>query len=391
MSERRDNNGLGWWLIAIGTIIIIWMAALGSGQCLEFTPPLMFDTSDNTSAHPLNPRIHGLSQMQRGDDRYLIGNIGNRMALWKITDPAHPGSENRSIWMVMPTGDRDYSLFNFSVCDNCRYGVVGAEAFGTVIWDFGVGPTPTFSSYNHLVSWGNIGGFTYSSGGDQYLVLNNHPNGCTGNKAGVFSIDGITTGDQTLNQCLESSSGGGFVVYGGLQLGDYVYIVDANMVVRIYHINGSQLDYHSEPLYAFWLHGRGIRVDGDRLVTSSPMGTWVYDVSDPANPVELATMTMPIGYANVAGISDSGILTASKGTGTGIWFWKNGSIIDQSFWDISHPWNSYPRSSNWDVEMVGEWMYLARFSVLEKIHVCNDLIFADGFETGDTSKWGETK
>ncbi len=385
MSERRDDNGLGWWLIAIGTIIIIWAAALSSGQCLEFTPPLMFDTSGNSSAHPANPRIHGISQMEWKGKNYLIGNIGNRMSRWDITDPANPGTQSRGPIFAWPTGDRDYTLFNFGLCDDCKYGIVGAEANGTIIWSWGTSSVPLFSTFNHYVDWGNVGAATYMSGSDQYIVVNNLPNKCSGGKAGVFRIDSLTS--QPRVQCLSNTTGGAFIVHGGLVIGEYLYLVDANMVVRIYHINGSQLDYHSEPIHAFWVHGRGIRVSEDRLVTATPLGTWVYDVSDPAAPVELAEMTMPIGYANVAGISDFGILTASKGTGTGIWFWKNGSIINQDFWDITHPWNSYPRSSNYDVEMVGEWMYFARFSVLEKIHICNDLIFADGFETGDTSKW----
>ena len=392
MSERKDDNGLYWWIVVLFLLVITWFVALNSyGQCLELVPPLMFDTSGNSSAHPNNPRIHGIQQMEWGGKNYLVGNIGNRMTKWDITDPANPGTEARGPIFAWPSGDRDYTLFNFSICDDCKYGVVGAEVSGTIIWSWGTSSVPLFSAFNHMVNWGNVGGFTYKEAGQQYLVLNKHPNGCTGAKAGVFRVEGIGTGDQTLRQCLQTNSGGAFIVHGGIEVSGYIYLVDANMVVRIYRINGDQLDYVSEPIYGFILHGSGIRLDGDRLISATPLFTRIYDVSDPANPVQMAELTMPIGYANVAAISWGNALTATKGTGTGVWFWQNGSITDNGFWDISNPWNSYPRTANYDVEFRGEYMFFARFSTLQRIRVCNDLIFEDGVETGDTSKWDDTQ
>jgi hypothetical protein len=69
-------------------------------------------------------------------------------------------------------------------------------------------------------------------------------------------------------------------------------------------------------------------------------------------------------------------------------------LVDEAFWDEDQPWNSYCCADNRDpvFSTDGQWLFMARFSVLQRFKVLDcgigePVIFWDGFETGDTSRW----
>ena len=84
-------------------------------QPFELDLPLLFDTSDNPTASPENPRAHGLEIFFWDDQQHLIFNTGNDLQLSNIAEPHNPTNTSVSDFGVPPLGDVDYNLRGFSV------------------------------------------------------------------------------------------------------------------------------------------------------------------------------------------------------------------------------------------------------------------------------------
>ena len=122
-------------------LLVIGLSPGAAAQfdCLEFSPPVLFDTSGDPTASPDNPRSRGAEVFSWGGHQYLLHGTGNELQMFQVDDPEQPGPGRDSNFHVPPYGDRDYNLFNFSVCDNCRFGAAGFDVQGLVLWDFGTG------------------------------------------------------------------------------------------------------------------------------------------------------------------------------------------------------------------------------------------------------------
>jgi hypothetical protein len=388
----------------------------GGGQpCFEFLPPLLFDTSDNDSAVPSNPRVHAVQLLRWKAHRYALYHIGNDLAYRRIDSPPSFGTEYRSRFNVPPWGDRDYNLFNFAVCDDCRFGFAGFEVQGSVYFDFGTSLVPGWNRTRRDANQGVQGAFTFEHSGQQYLLVDNHPAGCTSgaqSRTTLLTFDDYTAGGQTPVQCVDLGTGR-LGILGGEYLPAsaspdgfaYAYVVGAGSLVHVFRITGTgaslRLQHVGAPLYGTWLHGRGIRfdLDHDLMVSAWQGGVDLWNVSNPAAPAMVHRWHPPgVTYTNIAAISWPLVFTAAKGT-VAVFVYDisqptNPQLVDPTFWELSNPWNSYNRSSAYDAEFVdGSWLLFARFSVLQQYSVCDptepppDAIFADGFEDGTTSAW----
>jgi hypothetical protein len=286
---------------------------------------------------------------------------------------------------VEPFGDRDYNLYNFSVCDDCRYGVASLDVQGTVLFDLGMSPEIYFLDTRAHPAAQNKGAFTFKHDEQQYLLINGLPGGCSGT-ATLYKFDGILLENLTQVDCLTDHIGSGFVVNGGFYLsnesGTFLYIVSGSSSVSIFWVDDSgptlELIYLGTPTHAGMVRGKGIRVDqaNGLAATASNYGTKLWDISTLDQPVELASWSPhPTTSMNVAAIRYPYLWVAKTGENKPFTFETmdptHPRSMSQDFWliDAAHEWNTYPYS--FDVDAVfsndGTALYVGRYSVLEVV------------------------
>ncbi len=385
------------------SVVLVTMAvpsAWAQVSCASYSPPLLFDTSDNPMGTPWNPRAIGVRVWNRNGSEYLIANVGNELKLWNVDDPENPGVPEQSNFDVPPFGDRDYNLFGMDVCDECRFGIAGFDAQGAVLFDLGQG-APTFAHMQYYPDAPAIGGLTFMLDGIEYLVANNLPGGCSGSPT-LWRIWGVHDGEREVVDCL-SAAGQAIGIDGGYRLsdatGDYLVIADQTRQGYLFRIDpGPALTYTGTWFYAPTATGHGLAFDNGLL--ASAFGTVrLYNVSaglaspqlvaewqpETAHTVSLVALAYP--YLWVA-VTAGNLYTYEVTDPT------SPNLVDVSFWDPAQPWNSYPYSMNRDAAFTsdGRWLFLARFSVLQRFRVTQDcmqytVIFADGFESADPSAW----
>jgi hypothetical protein len=400
-------------LLAWCTAVVLLGGAGGTawaqGGCLEFVPPLLFGGPGQIPPDPDVPaRCMGIDMFTLGGHRYLIHNLGNDLEIVRLDDPLDPGPPVDSSFGVPPWGDRDYNLFNFTVCDECRYGVAAFDTQGRVLFDLGTGQAPSFATYHYYADAPGRGAFTFMHGTQQYLVSSRVQDVCESNDA-LFAFNGVDPTDLLFLQCVTDAPGdpvgtlNGFSIPGSTS---YVYLVTTHGRVEMYQVTGSGTDLRLQPLGwtigAGWLFGRGIDLDLDapppflRLaVSAGPSGVQVWDLYDPGAPVVLsqwdpnpglAMRTVAIEYPHVWVGADWETTTAGSTFTYDISDPSSPQGLDPGFWYGSNPWSSYPGSVNVGAVFTAdsEWLFLSRSSVLERIHFCQ---FADGFESGSPSAW----
>jgi hypothetical protein len=144
--------------------------------------------------------------------------MGNELQLWNVTDPANPVMGSTSRFRITNLGDSDYDLVNYSVCDDCRYGIANFK-LATVLFDLGTASAPTLSidrEYHPLVA--SRFGFTFSYGGVQYVLSDDLEDGsgepihCAGGGTPLVRMSGIYPTDLTKVGCVEDGAGGPFEV-----------------------------------------------------------------------------------------------------------------------------------------------------------------------------------
>ena len=384
-------------------------------ECLEYVPPPLFDTSWNPLPSPDNPRSRGAEVFTWGGHQYLLHATGNDLQLFNIDDPSLPSAPVDSDFQVPPYGDRNYNLFNFSVCNDCRYGAAGYDVQGLVLWDFGTGAEPVFVDQERWVDSGSIGGFTFSYGGQQYLIGRVSPQ-CQGNA--LVTFDGIHPGDLGFVQCITDVGGVPNPVDGGFWLDDTV--PGDEVVGSVYLLDSSTRDIHmysvrirgghpsltpeGAVIKAVWIidHGMDLAIDPPApwppfAVSAYNDGLKVWDLSDPVSPVLIATHPLPFMVAaNSVELVYPYLYVGTMGTvdlGSGHFYNLSTHGLDEvdpDFWDPIQPWNAYPYMSNKGgaFSRDGKWLFLSRYSVLERFHVL--CVFGDGFEGGGTEAWTVT-
>ncbi len=378
--------------------------------CPSLVLPLLHDTSDNPDGVPWNPRALGVLRWQRDGEPYLIANLGNDLAMWKINNPAAPGPKAESHFGVPPFGDRDYNLFSFDICDGCRLGIAGFDAQGMVIWDSGtlVGhPRLSVSKYHPSAS--GIGGVTYMAGGSEYLIARNLPGSTCSGKPTLWRIWGLGDADREVVQCLSAGTQA-IGCDGGYRLsdatGDYVVVADQSRRGWLFRILADgQLAYTGVYYMAPTSTGHGLAYDPEHHLVASAFGhVRLYSTADEGlgNPVLVADWEPETAHVtSLVALKWPYLLvgpTAGQVYAYSVADPANPVRVDEVFWSASQPWNSYDYAQFRDAVFTddGGWMFLARFSVLERFAVSGSCIvppeppaaiFSNGFESGDTSAW----
>jgi hypothetical protein len=384
-----------------------------SATSLEYVPPPWHNTSSTCAADPGIRRVHGGEVMTWRGRQYLVvaSQLELGMAELRATGLA-PLSWSR--FGVPPYGDRDVNLFNFTVCDDCRYGAAGFDVQGLVLWDSGTGSGPILGESRRWVDSGTAGALTFTYGPRQYLIARVHAD-CQGDA--LVEITGIRPEDQRLVQCVTDGAGQPYTVDGGFWLprdpapGDpitgHVWLLDRQLGERVHAytvrtVAGDPwLDAIGWVFRAGWLLDHGVDVDLARRIAVSAYsdGLSVWRIDDPAAPHRLSLTPLWAGV-RAWGVELRwpyvwvGAMHTLDAGSTYLWDVSDPArplSVDPGTWDPAQPWNSYPCSGNkggtWDP--VTDTLRLSRHSVGEtfQLHTNPAAIFADGFESGNTAAW----
>ncbi len=379
-------------------------------ECLQSLDPLLEDTSNSCMGHPTNPKFFDTSTFRWGSRRQLAVNIGNEIQLWDISDAANPHQGGLSDLGVGNQGDSDYDLLNHSICDDCRWGYATFK-LGNVIFDLGTDPLfPTFWTQHFYPSTAQtLGGLMFKVGNQQYLLANALPEDCGGD-ATLYSVNGIHEDDFQEIGCVDVPGYDGVILNGAQLFMDgihYVYLGMGNRQIYIYEVQevgGTiNLQFVSQPanFRAFLSRGKGMGIDkvSELAVTALSNGGFrIWDISNPAGPIELAHVPHTASFnVNTAAIrypfvwvGQTLVRDASKTYN--IENPSNPFEMDPNFWHPDHPWNSHVEDCEWpqgaSFSEEGYVMYLARYSVVQMIDFSGcAIVFVDSFESGDTSAW----
>ncbi len=374
--------------LVIASASLLAPAVAAQDGCLEFVPPLLFNTS-SAGDDPWVQRTMYSQIFQWGTHRMLMHSVGNELEVMTLDNPLSPGSGVESHFQVPPFGDRDYNLFNFAICDDCRYGLAGFQSVGTVLFDLGTGITHLFvaNAHERYTTASNMGGFTFKHGAQQYLVANNLLGTCGGGE--VLLFNGTSPEQLTLLHCLQDATGGPVGADGGIYIPGspaYVYIVSGT---RAYTFrvsgtgNGLSLAYRGQFIRAGWVRAPGLDADLDApqpfprlLVATNPNHSEIYDLEDPDQPVLLAEFNPhpSIDMDSVAvefpflWLGSFGGQTENMTHTYDISDPSNPVPLDHGFWSTSNEWNAFGYAGNMggDFTADGEYFFLSRWSVLER-------------------------
>ena len=187
--------------------------------------------------------------------------------LWDITDPLMPVEVGESEFRVHNAGDSDYDLENFSVCDDCRWGVANFKG-GTVLFDLGEGDAPAFVD-SVLNEDADVvpGAFTFTvpDATGQFLVASNLTDDCVTNDSSLYVFGGIDVeNDLVFSSCVEAEGVSWTQIVGGVgpvPSGDdsrpYLYLGDKSQRVFLFQMfeggpgYGPHLEYLSTPMVSY--------------------------------------------------------------------------------------------------------------------------------------------
>jgi len=379
-------------------VVIAALASLPSpgfaeeGECFTFQLPLLFDSSNNCAATYENPRAIQTKIFYWNGKTELMFNRGNELSLLDISNPMNPQSNGSTQWYVPPDGDRDQNLFNYAVCDDCRYGMAGFSGMGTVLFDLGTAANPRFADRHYYNDAGNIGAVVFEYGGQEYILINRFP-GCVGT-SGLYRFNGVDEADLQVVGCVNAGTGsldvsGGFYVPGSPA---YLYVVDGGDNGHIYRIDpGSPiaLTYLGSPFDAplAWDQGLAIDLATNYAATARNGILKLWDISSPDSPAQIKQWQPNPGarYASVA-IKYPYLWVAERGVRETLMY----SILNpeaperiaQDFWEYegagAQPWNTYPCMDNRHAVFTDDvgWLFAARFSVLERFEVLDTCLDA---------------
>jgi hypothetical protein len=374
-------------IASISLAVAVPAAALGCGQIVG--QPLL-DTSDNCSSQPELDRYFGTVVMRWKGHNYLLVNSGNELTLYNIDQPLLPVEVDESRFNVPNLGDSDYDLMNFSVCNDCRYGIAAFKG-GLVLFDFGDDEEPFFRADVLYTDAHSVeGAMTFKRGEQQYAVAAGFQEECDLGSSSLYTFNGLDAEEWVQLGCLASDEIVPFVVNGYYLPGAagvaHLYLADRNRRVHAYELTGFGADlsweYKGSPLSAYMIKSRGLSVDraSGLAVTANSSGLKLYDISDPAAPRLLTTRPGELGSA---ALRPPFIYTANRG-------WEDSSRshylasthnlvrFDTELWDPLQWWNDYACQRAYDATFSpdGRALYVARYSVLQVISMvdCFDLI-----------------
>ena len=372
--------------LAAGLVCLCALPAMGQ-DCLEYQPPPWLDTS----ADPGAPHVERSYQIEgllwRGAE-FLLVNVGNEISIFT------PEGTKRgwSTFNVPPFGDRDYNLFNFSVCNDCSIGVANYETQGSVVFEFRDHITPSFIRHVYYPSAGAVGSFTYSNGGSQFVITAAFSDTST-----LYRANDVDQSTWESLQVFRKPGGGRLLIEAGVRVGPAIYLVDSDQTVSIYRpLDTDRIEYVGEAFHGTNLRGHGISYDPDEqlMLTGGAWGVEMYDVSDPFAPSLVKSWNPnPIRFENRTAIDyPLGWVASASAIGSGAtWLYdlrtNPPTVVDPQFWN-NLPITTYV--SNQDGYLKDGKLIYSGYSVILEMSVCELLtpdIFADDFESGDISAW----
>ena len=352
-------------------------------------PQLWFDTSSNCASQPSIDRVFGAQRFMMGSHEYYAVNTGNEIRImeWDGDELDYVSS---SMFRVGNVGDSDYGLLNFSFCDNCMYGVANYKR-GTVFFEM--------DSAGQFIDWDvknemNLvpGAMVFEIYGVEYIITEGY----------LCRYDGV--GSLTTIQATDQIVDGEMVSDWGL------LAADKQGRLSLYTLEVGDLGVHGIQKVAFIGSGYSIKdrawsFDDPYLSTAGPAGLKIYErVGNPPAFIELGSVP---GDFNRSSLRYPFVFAAKKGhkNSERTWDISSGFVpVAEDVWEPSQDYN-YPQSQCAEIQAAdftadGRGLIVMRYSVGQVFKTDswipgnptptpfpNDLIFSDGFESGDTSAW----
>ena len=376
-------------VVALGTVALLTMT---SGSTV------WFDTGNSCASQPQIDRVFGEQLVPWGGKQYVFVNEGNDIGIYSSPSMSRIA---KSHFGVGNMGDSDYDMYNFSVCDDCQFGVANYKR-GTVIFEIGEQSRVLTFLSSIIYRDANLvpGAYTYSEGGNQYLIAAGITDDCDG--SALYQV--LDVGNLQFKMCLGTPTSTSGVVSGD-RVGDYLYLIENTTRVQIYAINGNMLSYVGRaPWNAYGIKDKAQDFSNGLAVVGSTTGLKLYDISSPESPVLVSSAP---GEFNRVSFEYPLVFAAKKGfRGSEHTFLLVGGVFvetHQDFWDQTNDWN-HPGHQCAEVQS-GEWidggdkLILSRYAFGDLFDTSGwagttptptplpDAIFSDGFESGDTSAW----
>lgn len=374
------------------------LATAGDTACGVMLPAVPFDSSYTCSSEPRYDRVFGAERFDWGGAPWLAVNYGNEIQLAELADPTRPRPRGRSSFRVGNQGDSDYDLVHVAVCDGCRFGAAWYK-LATVVFDLGQGAVPGFVGHHTYSGAVLAAGVTYRHLGRQYLVTpSGLPGSCTGTST-VFEVMGTT--DLRPVACVDA--GRPVLAAGGEYLDGHVYLADSSTRVYLFRVEPTgALTYLEQPMRA--PHGKsdGLAFDAAAglAIEANNTGMHVWDISDAGHPVKRSTVPGNWSRAAVswplAVVAQGGIDSSERAFD--LTDPRNPRPVGADFFDGAQTWNDPGHFCSWVEAVVadGAVVQLLRYSRWQVADLAGcvghvappELLFGDGFESGDASAWG---
>lgn len=364
---------------------------------------LFFDSSDQGClGRPSIPRAFYPSLFTYHGTTFLGMSNGNQLLVYGLDDPSNPNLLTKSSFPVRHEGDSDYDLTAYVICDECRYAFFPYKVQGVFadLGDPASKETPSFT--NSVVNYsvqGN-GGFTFKSGSTQYLITDGLTDQCQGSALFIFNSINPQTIKSNFVDCINTDTGSGIWVRGGLYLQDpaynggtpYLWLASGtSSTVYAFRVDGSGLNVNLhyvqrlDNLYSVSIgsHTLGVAVDLERGIAMSitpahGLVFWNFSDHDLSNPQQVLTRTDITG-SNVAYhypllwtthlFSGGEVARTFQVSGDAshplLEDIANPSGSDMDFWDPSQPWNNLscnPQYFGTTFSPDGRNLYVARKS-----------------------------
>lgn len=350
------------------------------------------DSTANGSADPRYDRAFaGIRLTWRGRP-WLLVNRGNEIQLWDVTDPARPVLRSTSNFNIPNQGDSDYDLLAFAVCDDCRWGIAWYK-LGTVTFDLGTSSQPTWAAKRYYPgATSGLGGATWSHAGTQWLATSSLGGDC-GIGSTLYTVSGLDT--RIPYGCIIAGPRPVTVARGIYDRGS-VYLIDSSTRLYRYLAGAAGLTYQAEMGRASYGGNSWTGLDAvpGILVVASTLGTVLWDTADPALPIQTATIPGAAGVATVAPpLLVTGLATADPHRER-VYDISDPAApveLDANLWPDEHAF-AWPESAT----LIGGVGYFWRYSIAETFDLAGCVepapvaeLFHDGWESGGLGAWDE--